>query len=97
VAGQLAKLRGCRVIGSAGSMEKVMFLREDCGFDIAFDYKVGSILEQLNLEAPAGSISISTMSEASVLGRRACGMPLDSAPAAEFQPLVSALTSSSLG
>ena len=54
VAGQLAKLRGCRVIGSAGSMEKIMFLREECGFDIAFDYKVGSILEQLNLEAPDG-------------------------------------------
>ena len=54
VAGQLAKLRGCRVIGSAGSIEKVMFLREECGFDIAFDYKAGSILEQLNLEAPDG-------------------------------------------
>ncbi len=33
VAGQLAKLRGCRVIGSAGSMEKVAFLREECGFE----------------------------------------------------------------
>ena len=54
VAGQLAKLRGCRVIGSAGSMEKVMFLREECGFDIAFNYKVGPVLEQLNLEAPDG-------------------------------------------
>ena len=54
VAGQLAKLRGCRVIGSAGSMEKVMFLREECGFDIAFDYKVGPVLEQLNLEVPDG-------------------------------------------
>ena len=54
VAGQLAKLRGCKVIGSAGSMEKVLFLREECGFDIAFDYKVGLILEQLNLEAPDG-------------------------------------------
>jgi NADPH-dependent curcumin reductase CurA len=54
VAGQLAKLRGCRVIGSAGSMEKVMFLREECGFDIAFDYKTGPVLEQLNLEAPDG-------------------------------------------
>ena len=54
VAGQLAKLRGCRVIGSAGSMEKVMFLREECGFDIAFDYKVGPVLDQLNLEAPDG-------------------------------------------
>jgi NADPH-dependent curcumin reductase CurA len=54
VAGQLAKLRGCRVIGSAGSMEKVMFLRTKCGFDIAFDYKAGPVLEQLQLEAPAG-------------------------------------------
>src|ERR1039457_5836428 len=54
VAGQLAKLRGCRVIGSAGSAEKVEFLREECGFDIAFNYKVGPVLEQLNLEAPDG-------------------------------------------
>ena len=54
VAGQLAKLRGCRVIGSTGSMEKVMFLREECGFDIAFDYMVGPVIEQLNLEAPDG-------------------------------------------
>jgi NADPH-dependent curcumin reductase CurA len=54
VAGQLAKLRGCRVIGSAGSMEKVRFLRKECGFDVAFNYKTGSILEQLTLEAPDG-------------------------------------------
>ena len=54
VAGQLAKLRGCRVIGSTGSMEKVRFLREECGFDIAFDYKVGPVVEQLKLEAPDG-------------------------------------------
>src|SRR5579862_2781694 len=54
VAGQLAKLRGCRVIGSTGSMAKVMFLREECGFDVAFDYNVGPVLEQLNLEAPDG-------------------------------------------
>jgi NADPH-dependent curcumin reductase CurA len=54
VAGQLAKLRGCRVVGSAGSMEKVRFLREECGFDISFDYKTGSVLEQLKLEAPEG-------------------------------------------
>jgi hypothetical protein len=54
VAGQLAKLRGCRVIGSAGSAEKVRFLLEDCGFDSAFDYKSGPVLEQLNLAAPDG-------------------------------------------
>ncbi len=54
VAGQLAKLRGCRVIGSAGSDEKVIFLREECGFDIAFNYNVGPIVEQLKVEAPDG-------------------------------------------
>jgi len=54
VAGQLAKIRGCKVIGSAGSMEKVKFLREECGFDIAFDYKTGPVAEQLKVEAPDG-------------------------------------------
>ncbi len=54
VAGQLAKLRGCRVIGSAGSAEKVKFLLEECGFDQAFDYKAGPVLEQLNQAAPDG-------------------------------------------
>ena len=54
VAGQLAKVLGCRVIGSAGSPEKVKFLIEDCGFDTAFDYKEGPILEQLMKAAPDG-------------------------------------------
>jgi NADPH-dependent curcumin reductase CurA len=54
MAGQLAKLRGCKIIGSAGSPEKVKFLREECGFDIAFNYKTGPTREQLTLEAPDG-------------------------------------------
>jgi hypothetical protein len=54
VAGQLAKLRGCRVIGSAGSAEKLRFLLEECGFDSAFNYKSGPVLAQLNLAAPEG-------------------------------------------
>ena len=54
VAGQLAKLRGCFVIGSTGSAKKVGFLRDECGFDIAFDYKVGRVVDQLKVEAPDG-------------------------------------------
>ena len=54
VAGQLAKLRGCRVIGSAGSADKLAFLREECGFDGAFNYKDGPVLEQLKRNAPDG-------------------------------------------
>ncbi len=54
VAGQLAKLRGCRVIGSAGSVEKVQFLREECGFEVAFNYRTGPVVEQLKVAAPEG-------------------------------------------
>jgi NADPH-dependent curcumin reductase CurA len=54
MAGQLAKLRGCQVIGSAGSEEKVKRLINECGFDAAFNYKTGPVLEQLNRVAPDG-------------------------------------------
>ncbi len=54
VAGQLAKLRGCTVIGSAGSSEKVQFLLLECGFDHAFNYNAGPMLSQLNKAAPEG-------------------------------------------
>ncbi|MDB6174200.1 MAG: 2-alkenal reductase [Chthoniobacteraceae bacterium] len=54
MAGQLAKLRGCRVIGSAGSAEKVKFLREECAFDVAFDYNIRPVADQLKREAPDG-------------------------------------------
>ena len=42
LAGQLAKLRGCYVVGSAGSDEKVRLLKEEFGFDAAFNYKDSS-------------------------------------------------------
>nr|ABR16193.1 unknown [Picea sitchensis] len=37
--GQLAKIKGCRVVGSAGSDQKVKLLKEEFGFDDAFNYK----------------------------------------------------------
>jgi NADPH-dependent curcumin reductase CurA len=54
VAGQIAKLRGCRVIGSAGSAEKVTHLREALGFDAAFSYRDGPVRELLAEAAPEG-------------------------------------------
>ena len=54
VAGQLAKIYGCRVIGSAGSAEKVKVLREKCGFDSVFNYKEGRTIDLLNEAAPDG-------------------------------------------
>lgn len=37
-AGQLAKLKGCRVVGSTGSDEKVRLVKEEFGYDEAFNY-----------------------------------------------------------
>ncbi len=54
IAGQLAKLRGCKVIGSAGSTEKVKSLTDEFGFDSAFNYKDGDIAGQLKKSAPSG-------------------------------------------
>jgi NADPH-dependent curcumin reductase CurA len=53
--GQLAKLKGAsRVIGSAGSDEKVKLLVEEYGFDAAFNYKNGDVAGQLKAAAPDG-------------------------------------------
>jgi NADPH-dependent curcumin reductase CurA len=55
VAGQLAKLHGAaRVVGSAGSAEKVRHVTEDLGFDAAFNYHDGPVAEQLAAAAPDG-------------------------------------------
>ncbi|MFD4968689.1 NADP-dependent oxidoreductase [Streptomyces sp. NPDC058424] len=53
--GQIAKLKGAaRVIGSAGSDEKVKLLVEEYGFDAAFNYKNGRVRDQLKEAAPDG-------------------------------------------
>jgi NADPH-dependent curcumin reductase CurA len=54
LAGQIAKLRGHTVIGSAGSPAKVAHLVDDLGFDRAFDYKDGDVAGQLAAAAPDG-------------------------------------------
>jgi NADPH-dependent curcumin reductase CurA len=55
VVGQLAKLKGAkRVIGSAGTADKVKYLTEELGFDAAFNYKDGSVTELLAQAAPDG-------------------------------------------
>ena len=53
VAAQLAKARGCRVVGSAGSPDKVTYLRDVLGLDAAFDYHQGLVV-QLREAAPEG-------------------------------------------
>ncbi|WP_030382129.1 MULTISPECIES: NADP-dependent oxidoreductase [unclassified Streptomyces] len=53
--GQIAKLKGAsRVIGSAGTDEKVRLLLDEYGFDAAFNYKEAPVAEQLRAAAPDG-------------------------------------------
>jgi NADPH-dependent curcumin reductase CurA len=54
LAAQIAKLRGHRVIGSAGSDAKVRHLLEDLGLDAAFNYRAGPVVELLREAAPEG-------------------------------------------
>lgn len=50
---QIAKARGCRVVGVAGGPEKVAWLKE-IGADATIDYKQGGVLKQLRAAAPEG-------------------------------------------
>lgn len=55
VACQIAKIKGCRVIGSAGSQEKVDWLMGELGVDAAFNYKeVGKLIPELKKHCPDG-------------------------------------------
>jgi NADPH-dependent curcumin reductase CurA len=54
LAGQFARRMGARVVGSAGSDDKVAFLRERCGFDAAFNYKAGDLDAALREHCPDG-------------------------------------------
>jgi NADPH-dependent curcumin reductase CurA len=50
IAGQLAKLAGCRAIGIAGGAEKVRELRELYGYDVAIDYRQDDVAAALRGE-----------------------------------------------
>ena len=54
LAAQFAKLRGHRVIGSAGSDEKVAYLLDELGLDAAFNYQRGAVADLLRAAAPDG-------------------------------------------
>ncbi|MFJ3487368.1 NADP-dependent oxidoreductase [Pseudomonas sp. NPDC090202] len=54
VAGQIAKIKGCRVIGIAGGQDKCRTLIEEFGFDGAIDYKSEDLHAALKRECPKG-------------------------------------------
>ena len=85
VVGQIAKLKGCRVIGIAGGPEKCRWIVDELGFDGAVDYKsedVGAALDRLcpngidvNFENVGGAIMDAVLARMNNFGRVAlCGM-----------------------
>lgn len=51
---QIAKIKGCRVVGIAGGEEKTQYLKETLGLDAVIDYKAGPITSALKAAAPQG-------------------------------------------
>ncbi len=52
--GQIAKIKGCHVVGIAGGKDKCHWLTTDLGFDAAVDYKDGAVFKALRAAAPKG-------------------------------------------
>jgi NADPH-dependent curcumin reductase CurA len=54
VVGQLAKLRGCRVVGIAGSAQKCRYVTQTLGFDACIDHRSANFTSELAAALPAG-------------------------------------------
>ncbi|MES2104365.1 MAG: NADP-dependent oxidoreductase [Pseudomonadota bacterium] len=52
--GQVAKQKGCRVVGIAGGKDKCDFVVNELGFDACIDYKTGSVKDGLKQHCPNG-------------------------------------------
>ncbi|MFZ5509560.1 MAG: NADP-dependent oxidoreductase [Pseudomonadota bacterium] len=54
VVGQIAKIKGCRVVGIAGGRDKCRYVVEELDFDACIDYKAGDLYENLKNATPQG-------------------------------------------
>jgi len=52
VVGQLAKIKGCRAVGIAGSAEKCRYVVDELGFDACLNYKTGDLVPGLRAACP---------------------------------------------
>ncbi len=52
VAGQIAKIKGCRVVGIAGGAQKCAWLKDELGFDDVIDYKNENVAERIAVTCP---------------------------------------------
>ncbi|MGK0366065.1 MAG: NADPH-dependent curcumin reductase CurA [Saprospiraceae bacterium] len=52
IVGQIAKLKGCRVVGIAGGKDKCDYIVNELGFDAAIDYKAGNLHAEMKAACP---------------------------------------------
>ncbi|MDO8290259.1 MAG: NADP-dependent oxidoreductase [Parvibaculum sp.] len=103
VVGQIAKIKGCRVVGIAGGADKCRYIVEKLGFDAAVDYKRADWKEQLvaatpdgidvNFENVGGEIMEAVMARMNLFSRMPlCGMisgyNTDQPMRADFSPIL---------
>ena len=82
LAGQIGRIKGCRVVGIAGGRDKCDWLTGALGFDAAVDYKAGDLFKALKAAAPqgidvyfdnvGGEILEACLSQMNLRGRIAC-------------------------
>ena len=103
IAGQIGKIRGARVVGIAGGVEKCRYLADDLGFAAAVDYKAADFKQQLkaatpdgvhvNFENVGGEVMRAVLSRMVIGGRVAlCGMisgyNSEERPSDDFSPFI---------
>ena len=52
--GQIAKIKGCTVIGIAGGEKKCNYIKDNLGFDDSIDYKKGNVIKEIKKKCPNG-------------------------------------------
>jgi NADPH-dependent curcumin reductase CurA len=82
IVGQIAKIKGCRVIGIVGGKDKCNWLTRELGFDAAVDYKDGAVFKALKAAGPdgidvyfdnvGGDILEACLAQMNIRGRIAC-------------------------
>ena len=54
IVGQIAKIKGCKVVGIAGGADKAAYMKNELGFDEVIDYKAGNLRKDLRQACPEG-------------------------------------------
>ena len=52
--GQIAKIKGCTVVGIAGGEKKCNYIKDNLGFDNSIDYKKGNVIKEIKKKCPNG-------------------------------------------